>query len=376
MDSQYQKDLYNNLMNLVASSEAFYYTDVEYANSIYRIFNYRLASYTDFLRPGALECCGTMFELEDGKAFRLAALPMEKFFNYKENSMVMDVDFSQTKRIMEKKDGYLVSSYLNINSNSSIVRLKSKGSLESKQCTKAMIWLNDKDNDELRSHIYKLTRAGYTVNMEWCAPYNRIAIGYEEPHLTILNVRNNVDGEYIYKENSLVSSCNAFMNAWVDEIKDITNVDDFVFTIPHLENIEGYVIELNDSKKVKLKTNWYLTRHKVKDSVNSPRKRYEAVIDEATDDMRSLFFDDNVALTLIDEMEKKVYTIYNHHVDMVERFYERNKHLSRKDYAILGQNELPQYAFSLAMSKYLGKDVDYKAWMKKHWKTFGIKDDE
>jgi len=73
-------------------------------------------------------------------------------------------------------------------------------------------------------------------------------------------------------------------------------------------------------------------------------------------------------------MEKKVDKLYNHYVDMVERFYERNKLLSRKDYAILGQSELPGMIFPLGMSKYLEKAFSYKEWMKRHYRDFGIVD--
>jgi len=376
MDSAYQDQLYDDLMSLVESSEAFYFKDFEYGSTTYRIFNYRLASYSDFLLPGALECRGVMFELdENGVAYRLASLPMEKFFNLHENPMTMDVDTSNLRRIMLKADGSLISSYLVLSAGgSTITRLKSKGSVSSEQCLAAMQWLCKDENLELKMHINKLTSAGYTVNMEWCSPVHRIVIGYEKPHLTILNVRNNVDGEYVYKDHPLVSSCSAFMDAWVDELV----VDDnaaFVSSIPDMEKIEGYVVEMEDGQKIKIKTTWYLTLHRSKDSVTIPRRLYEAVLEEATDDLRSLFFDDPGAIKIIEDMEALVDKLYNHNVDIVERFYERNKLLSRKDYAILGQNELPGMVFSLAMSKYLGKKVDYKDWMKRHYKDFGIKDE-
>lgn len=61
-------------------------------------------------------------------------------------------------------------------------------------------------------------------------------------------------------------------------------------------------------------------------------------------------------------------------VDVVERFYEANKHLDRKDYAILGQNELDRMYFGLAMNKYSGKEFSYKDFLKKKWKDLGLKD--
>lgn len=73
----YQSVFYRQLIDLVENSECFYYKDFEYANSVYHIFNYQLASYTEFLLPGALECRGVMFEMNstahDAEPIRLAA---------------------------------------------------------------------------------------------------------------------------------------------------------------------------------------------------------------------------------------------------------------------------------------------------------------
>jgi hypothetical protein len=62
-------------------------------------------------------------------------------------------------------------------------------------------------------------------------------------------------------------------------------------------------------------------------------------------------------------------------VDTVERFYERNKGLERKDYAILGQKELESIHFGLAMNKYIGRPVEYKDAMVKNRISYGVKDD-
>lgn len=153
----------------------------------------------------------------------------------------------------------------------------------------------------------------------------------------------------------------------------------FVQTIPHLKEvngqmIEGFVIRLASGQRVKIKTLKYLALHHTKESINSPRRLFEAVLEEATDDMRTMFRDDEVAIKMIEEMESFVEKKYNHMVDTVERFYEHNKSLDRKSYAILGQKELERSFFGLAMQKYLGKDVDYKTFMKKQWKYYGLKD--
>lgn len=58
MISNFQKEMYNGAMQLCNETDAdvFYYKD--FTNSIgdtYRIFNYRLASYTQFMKPFGLD---------------------------------------------------------------------------------------------------------------------------------------------------------------------------------------------------------------------------------------------------------------------------------------------------------------------------------
>lgn len=373
----YQEKLYNNLLALAESNEAFFYKDFVVGDCVYRIFNYRLASYTDFLEPSALECRGIMFELEDGVMRRLASLPMEKFFNLNENPLTMDLDLSEVASVELKADGSLISTYMhNVKRlREHELRLKTKGSLESDQCIAAMKWLEDRP--DFKHGLIVLGTLGYTVNMEWCAPDNRIVLGYEEPQLTVLNVRRHTDGEYvdIFKPSALGNpSLDVLRENHIDRL-EIDDPVSFVASIPKMEGVEGYVVELPSGQRIKIKTEWYLVQHRAKDSINSPRRLFEACVEEATDDLRSLFFDDPIVIKMIEEMEAFAEKVYNHTVDQVERFFERNKHMERKDYAILGQNELDRKIFGLAMSKYVGKDVDYKHFMRKHYKSFGVADD-
>jgi len=100
--NQYNTNLFNELMTLVEGNEAFFFNDWELDDTIYRNFNYRLASYSDFLEPSALECRGHMFEIdEDGNMVRLASLPPEKFFNHMENPFTMDLDLSDVEEIQD-----------------------------------------------------------------------------------------------------------------------------------------------------------------------------------------------------------------------------------------------------------------------------------
>lgn len=371
----FQQALWDNLMALVEGSEAFYYADQERGGEWYRIFNYRLASYTEFLKPAGLECRGHTFRItEEGhgaQPLAMVCMPVEKFFNLYENPMTIGLDLSSVQSIWDKLDGSLISSYL---SGEGLLWLKSKGSLASDQAKASELWLLQ--HPSYMDKVFYCATRDYTVNFEWTAPENRIVIGYEQPQLRVLNVRSLLDGSYMPHQDVL-----ELFEEWTVHEVDIdptfVTMQEFVDDIPNMQGIEGYVIQLDTDQRVKIKTLWYLALHHTKDNINSPRRLFEAVLEEATDDMRTLFHDDPLALQTIQEMEDFVAEKYNHMVDMVERFFKRNKHLSRKDYAILGQQEFAgTFYFSLAMNKYLGREFSYKEFLKSKWKQLGLKDVE
>lgn len=370
--NEYQTTLYNQLITLVATNEAFSKKDQELDGVIYRVFSYRLAGWSDFLLPGALECRGIMFELVNDQPVRLASMPMQKFFNDGEGGI--DHDYNTIVQIMLKEDGSLISTYL----HQGELRLKSKTALLSDHAVNATRWLNLPAQASLKEQLYQLAIYGYTVNMEYTSPepYMRIVIGYQYPTLTVLNVRCNDNGRYLTKEELHYTTYGAVRNRWVDTFDIPEDGQAFVDHVNEEVGIEGYVIQLADGTLVKVKTHWYRALHFSKDSVTNPRRLYEAVLEETTDDLREMFSDDPYSLNLIDEMEAKVFKIHNHLVKTVEDYYEANKHLDRPAYAILGQKVLDNKAFSIAMMKYTGKVVDYKGLLKKWYKDFGFKDEK
>lgn len=375
-----EQEIYNNLLALVTSNETFYYQDFTLDNKIYRIFNYRLASYTNFLAPDAKECRGIMFELNvDGSLYRLACRPPEKFWNYLECPATMNIDLTDVVDIELKVDGSLISTYM----HNGDLRLKSKGSLSSQQANDAMAWLFHTENKNLYSLLKQSSTDGYTVNCEWLSPNNRIVIGYEKDELKVLNIRNMIDGSYLSYNELLVRRFPTFGSGnlssslcdyWTDKIK-VDNPIAFVASIPDMtDNIEGYVLLMASGQRMKIKTKKYLALHHTKDSINSRRRLFECIIQETADDLKAMFFDDQIALKLISDMEDLVLPKFNAFVKQVEDFYEANKGLDRKSYAIKGQQELKN-TFSLAMSKYLGKEVNFKEWAVKHIEHFGVKDE-
>lgn len=377
MPTDYGLDLYNDVLALTKDEESpFYFQEFVLDGKVYRIFNYRLASYTDFLKPSGLEVRGHMFEVDkDGKFIRLAALPPAKFFNNKENPFVMDVDFSKTTLVLDKMDGSIMTTF----EHDGRLMLKSKGSLESDQGRAANEFLQTKAPFGLVNFLNYCMHANISVTLEWTAPQHRIVLPYQESNLTVLLARSMDNGQHVsrdilVKDMEEFGCIDSLVKDYYDSICDGTSIQEFIESIPAQTGREGYVIYA-DGILTKHKTDWYCALHHTKDSVGSDKRLFECVVNEAHDDLRGMFPDDAYLMGRIDHMEALVKGIYHTIRTNVEEFYTNNRELDRKSYAIKGTAELEKMYFALAMNLYLGKENDYKAWMLKHYKDFGIGDE-
>lgn len=352
-------------MALCDGSDVFYFQDHVYEGNTYRIFNYRLASYGDFLKPSALECRGHTFLIKEGEAAELVSLPMEKFFNLGENPFTMDLDLSQVIRVEDKRDGSLISTVA-VPTYSEVIHVKSKGSFTSDQAKAAYKMLNYGDEYwEFAKLVRSAVGSGYTVNMEYTAPSNQIVVGYTKPSLTVLNIRDNISGEYIDPINF------GFPAYHVADYQE-REVDKTWLEMIDLETgKEGYILQFDNGLKVKVKNSWYCNLHLQKEQVSQPRRLFEAVLHETSDDLKTLFKEDAQSIQRIVDMEVMVKREYNRLANIVDSFYTENHQLSRKDYAILGQQVLaPHGIFSLAMNLFLGNPHGLKDWMIKNYKKF------
>lgn len=359
--NKFQKDLWDNLMNLCDGSGTFFFVDRTVNDVPFRVFNYRLAQYSDWLKPSALSCRGTMFQTDKaGNPVRLAALPMDKFFNDSENPLVMNIDYSETQWIEPKADGSLISTYL-LNGK---LFLKSKSSLVSAQARDAMNWLNRPENQDLQLALLFAAHDGITVNMEWVAPDNQIVLRYDEPKLIVLNLRRMEDGSIVN-----VQDYAALAEHYIGSV-DYNDPVEFVQSIPSMTGIEGYIVYVGD-KITKHKTDEYSALHRAKDGVQHPRRLFEVVLEDASDDLKAMFSNDDNIVERITEMERLVSAKYKELYAAVVTFVAENEQLDRKDFAVKAKAaSLPEGAFGLVMNQYIGREVDYKSVMLKNWQQY------
>lgn len=366
--------LYDQLMQLTLTGDAFFFKDfpADDPERMYRIFNYRLASYSDFCKPGALECRGTMFLVDRKGSFDdLVCRPPKKFFNLGENPFTENLDLTNLGMVMRKEDGSLMSTYLHTNGE---LRLKSKGSTGSTQANDAMAYL--KTQPALLADLRFLASRDFTTNLEWCAPWNRIVVGYQQPTLIGLSIIDNQTGT-VYDGESMIDDLGlaGLSEFWVEQYEYTGSLID---AIENMTGDEGVVAMTSKGVFFKLKCPWYLALHRNKDNVSNTRALIELILSEQIDDLKVLFVGDQAVLDKINAYEKSISCVYNHTCSVVESFHDRNHALDRKDYAIAAKAEYTDWVFNVQMSRYIGSEWEkqIKDLMQKNYSNYILKEFE
>ena len=178
---------------IVKNSEAFYKAErvIEGQNVV--IYDYRLASISDFVDNEAFELRGLCFvEQSDGSWKR--NLLLNKFFNVGQTIgwMLEDVQDKKIVRVQNKEDGSILSF---VKFENGKIRAKSKMSFESDQAVMAQeVYDNDEKLQEFIDECMKLDK---TPIFELVGYNNCIVLNYEvASELILLQVRDNITGKY------------------------------------------------------------------------------------------------------------------------------------------------------------------------------------
>lgn len=372
-DQKSIKSLFDNLMTLCSDdNNTFFFVDTTSSmQSKFRIFSYYIASYSEWLKPDALECRGIMFELDDNNnPIRIAARPPKKFFNLFENPFTEDIKDDQVGLAFKKEDGSLISSFI----DKGELFLKSKGSLFSQQVLDAQKWLYDERRKPLLECLKWYAENGITINMEWVSPDNRVVLTYEEPRLIILNARHNITGKYIDLEDLVKDQT---INQYMVDNHPFETINELIKEVQELKDQEGYVVYNSKGAEpvFKIKCPWYVHLHSVKSSVSSDKNLWEAVAEGVSDDIKALFETDKASLDRIAKFE----SIYKKQFSFVYKtaigIYNKLRGNSRKDYAIESQSILNEIGypqlFNIVMRLYLnGPDESIVDLIKDHLVKF------
>lgn len=324
---------------IVSRTEAFYCTKREVQGFEIELYDYRLASYHDFFPENEdknySELRGLCFVNNNGTWER--NILMQKFFNLGEtlNYQLEDVQYKKIVRIQDKADGSIINFIKLPNGN---VVAKSKMSFESDQAIMAQeIYDNSK---ELQSLVLSIMSDNKTAIFELISPFNQIVLPYNETKLVLLQIRDNASGKYLTKEaiDSYLELHNYNVKAEEFELMPFEKLLELQLTE---QNIEGWIVTLEDGQMLKIKTAWYFAAHHLTTSnITRENLLLELVLTDQLDDVLCVVQGEKKKY--LEEMSSKIQHYFNHKVTeykSLRGLYFNKFREDRKEFAMKHKND-------------------------------------
>jgi T4 RnlA family RNA ligase len=249
-----------------AGKDLFYETKHNVDGFLISIFNYRFATYKDFVNPIQNNTAANAFEMrgltfvfnEDGSLFKRFLL-LEKFFNMNQapESLYSVVKNYGIKAVNNKEDGS-IASYVSLPNGKVVGR--SMGSFDNMQ-TEGLNRIYSVRED-VKNFVDWCLANDITAIFEYVAPNNRIVVRYWEEDLILLRMRDNKTGnhfdvrDYKHKIGSIKVA---------NFIEDYVDLDNLIDSVHKMVDAEGVIVQTIDDNGndlfFKLKSPWYLERH-------------------------------------------------------------------------------------------------------------------
>lgn len=415
--------LYADLMNLIADPKSgFRSRKYPLPNGNFaEVIDYTLSSFQYFKKPGGMLGRGIMFEVSpDGEVVRILSRPMKKFFSYQEcpDTMKLDMDVSKIRRITDKADGSLMSTWM----YDGELRVKSKGSIQSAEVRGTMALLESElpaplkqsnaamrqilglapvmDFDylaytyrDLAATLKTITEQGYTVDLEYLSKDVPVVIQYAEDELRVLSINDNASEQEFTPEAILHAGLISYDDYFVlkafqaysyyDETGQASpardklqamGFDAFLQAISDINGIEGVIIELYDGQsasRVKFKTKKYLTHTKALTSLSydsrfpervyilrEPFAVFAAIVEGYADDLVHAVRDCAPLANVVRKMQADLTPVYNEMFNQLTTFVEEHRHVEKRDFAAAAKEAFPAPLASAAMQYLVHNRLD------------------
>ena len=221
------------------------------------------------------ECRGLIF-YPDG---RIMSRPFHKFFNVgeREETLLHNIDMSRDHAIVEKMDGSMIRPMM-VNGK---LRLGTKMGVTDTSIAAENYLHTRPDWAELSVWMEGAVKMGVTPLFEFIAPDNRIVIEYNDPDLVLLAIRHNESGNYLVEQNSTPASLTRVPSYGAVD----GSFEDYIARQRGKEGREGDIIRFADGHMLKIKNDWYVRIHKVKDKIRSDRHVLALLLENDLDDV-------------------------------------------------------------------------------------------
>jgi len=302
--------------------------------------------------PFATETRGHVFDKNTGE---LISLGFEKFFNVNETEETQfhNLDFTDSRKYT-KNDGSMIQ-VVSINNK---LFTKTKKSFYSDVAKCAQKFLNKHNN--LQKFCEYIISKNYSPLFEYWNQDYKIVLDYDSEQMVLLAARHNETLEYLdYKELQKLA-----YNFGIDIINtwDLS-IDYIQEELKTIVNFEGYVIELNNGKRVKIKSDWYVRNHKLFTDIRE-RDIVEMILDETIDDIKSIVIEAGLDWSKISDIENEVFGRILDIENEVFSIVENCKELTKKEIATKYKKH--KY-FSLIMGEINYGEGEYAEYYKKNF---------
>lgn len=311
----------------------------------------------------ARECRGIVFDANGD----IASRPLHKFFNLGERvgARIEDFDWSTVTRFMDKRDGSMIHTVKNPAMKNGF-SLKSKKSFESDVAVDAAEWLFSRYNTYVK-FCEAVVDLGATAIFEWTSPTARIVLPYSEDLMTLLHIRDNITGRY-WSLGEMERLAGLYAIPLVDSADLPLHPKGIQEAIRCLqeetEGVEGWIIQFANGEMVKIKTKWYMDRHRAMTFLRE-RDIARLVLEEGLDDLKGVLVGDGVDISEIEDIERRVAGEIRTISGMVDSLaaLAQSKGMTLKDAALTFRDEM---YFGLVMSKLRGKEPNIVEWYERN----------
>jgi RNA ligase len=344
---------------IIDKTDAFYCTETEVQGFKVQMYDYRLASITDFVEHKAFELRGLTF-VQDSNGIWHRNILMNKFFNVGQCKGWLEPDLKDKKivRVQDKLDGSVISF---VRFPDGVIRAKSKMSFTSEQAQMAQDILDN--NTDIQSFIKKCFDDEVTPVFELVSPSNQIVLEYPKTELVLLQIR---DKQGNYKTENYLKGTEEY-NIKVSEFLPNYALHELLHKKEVLQDIEGWVVTFEDGQMAKIKTDWYLRLHGlIGPDAFRENLLIPIILDDTVDDLLSNLPEDSLKRQEVQDLMHVVQSHYNHLVQeyiLLREVYFNEYNQDRKSFAMQysPKGKTPHDMFGYIMKSLNSDEVEKNA---------------
>ena len=328
---------------------------------------YNISDRNTFKDPLACEARGITFDKETGN---IIGRPLHKFFNLgeREDTLKNNVNFSDIFSIWDKIDGTMIPLH-RVNGN---LAVKTKKSFLSNEAKRATQFLSKPENQNILKFCNELVDE-FTPVFEFTDPENTIVISHKKMDVVLLHVRHIKTGSYIpYNDPDLTALVEKYnvkrlspLNLKQTE-KGTLDIDSVLEDLKVIEGIEGYVMQFNDGRMIKIKSDWYNAQHRAEAGLRE-RDVVKMFLDGTLDDVKGALKTDGYDITKLESIESNVLAELNKMETYITEKVELLKGLDMKSAALKINNEMPNNPLNgFVLISLRGKEPDLMTYFERN----------